>query len=115
MPVGFVMMACFGKRGMEYFGSVGRPCLFPRPPMARVTFLAGKVTKTASRPPLGPAFHTPDYPAMFVVRAPRRTHTSLYSNNRRFPARTTALLGCAKGGELSGHPGQKIQEPNNTR
>src|SRR6185312_4377768 len=70
------------------------PCLFPRRPTARVTFLSGKVTKAiGAGMTVEPTSGWLASPALLAGRAPARTRTSLCSNSRAFPARPAAMLG----------------------
>ena len=81
---------------------------FPRRPTARVTFLSGKVTKSirAGRDGLADIVSA-RLPLFLASRAPARTRTSLCSNNRAFPARSTSSLRHRDSAQSSlrhGHP-----------
>src|SRR5690242_21481725 len=83
------------KAGIQcLYVDVRHPCLFPRRPTARATFLSGKVTKAiGAGVPVSPTSGWLDCPALLAGLAPARTCTSLCSNSRAFPARPAAMLG----------------------
>src|SRR5690242_3465878 len=86
------------KAGIQcLYVDVRHPCLFPRRPTARVTFLSGKVTQAiGAGTTVSPTSGWLDCPALLAGRAPARTRTSLCSNNRAFSARPAAMLGVTR-------------------